>query len=205
MMQEDKGGCFPLFNLLFPKEYEEDVVDKADLFVDQMRFHLSSLGKRERVIYLMKTLWGSAYGWGEERIGSVDCSGSLSYCLLLLGFDIRTTANGFQQATTAVPAGKLPQAGDLIFFQKGSIAWGHVAMFVDNGLSVLTTTQATLRIVPLTTLLEWYEGWEIYVGELNWRRLSQMSISGNHAWGVDPEVDSIRGIFKMEDWLDEIQ
>ena len=197
-MNEAVGGCFPLFNWLVPKELH---MSPEKSYVKQIREHLKRLSKEDRLIYLMKSLWGSPYGWGKEQIGSVDCSGALSYCLLLMGFNIRTTADGFSQAVDWIPPGRLPQEGDLIFLRNNTDYYTHVAMFSDRGLSVLTTSTTTLVNAPLASFRAWYAGFDYMVGSLDWLELQLMSESGDHIWGLDPETKPLVGLFSfMEDF-----
>ena len=177
----------------------------TETFINLIRKHLEELSQTDRLIYLLKLLWQSDYGWGREHIGSVDCSGALSFALYLMGFNIRTTANGFENDFTKdIGMGQLPLPGDLLFFRPrtdrtGGSNWNHVAIFSDRSLNLLSTTSSTFQIVPISTMLSAYSNMEHRVARLDWLEIDRKARTGRYVWGVDPELRPMFGLFNIEE------
>lgn len=164
----------------------------ADMILD----HVRQLPFGERMVYAQKLLFGSPYGWGDEVIGSADCSGAVSFGLWLNGYRIRTTATGLFDLTDPVEG--LPDPGDLAFWankpNKGGMQ--HVSMFSDHMLII----DSSLKFydTPLTFLQKVYfkDGREPMFRRFNPSELNRASEGGEAAWGVDPRLDEVFGVFK---------
>lgn len=154
-----------------------------------------SLSPAHRVAYLARVLWGSTYGWGDEIVGSTDCSGSLFWSLWLMGYKLRVTAQEFYDKYT-LPLYREGEPGDLAFWwEDGKIK--HVAIFTDNRI-VLNASPPEMHDVPLDqeiaersgrTPAQQYEGREIDWGKLD----THWKLGKLKAYGVNRELKGLFG------------
>jgi cell wall-associated NlpC family hydrolase len=69
-----------------------------------MEEKVDQLSKAEKYRYWVTNLIGAPYRWGEEGPLGTDCSGTISFALWMMGYDIRTTAQGLLEQIFIVPA-----------------------------------------------------------------------------------------------------
>lgn len=164
----------------------------------RIRNHAKGMERRERLAYLTRMLWGSTYGWGDEVIGSTDCSGSVFWSLWLMGYEVRVTAHELEGKYT-VPVEK-PEAGDLAFWWDGPKVV-HVAVFTDNRI-VLNASPPKMYDVSVEEekTKRSYRKLRYAHRRVNWEALDADREEGRlKAWGVGKELRPLLGLMEGED------
>lgn len=164
---------------------------KEAIFGEMVLEQAKTLSLPHRVAYLVRVLWGSTYGWGDEVIGSTDCSGSLFWALWLIGYRLRVTAQEFYDKFT-LPLYRNGAPGDLAFWwEDGKIK--HVAVFTDNGI-VLNASPPAMHDVPLAEEVAERSPRQQYEGrEIDWAKLNAAQANGElKAYGVSKKL---KGLF----------
>lgn len=170
-------------------------MDSSQHFVELIRKHLKSFKPNQRFAYLVRLLWGSPYGWGKEIMGDVDCSGSLSWALYLLGYNIRMTADQFCNLASN-PVEALPEPGNLCFWwfpDKRRVK--HVTVFSDK--MIVMDADEKFQDVPISIEIQTREKQPFEFKGLDWNKLRVMSDTGEFAWGVDSDLKPLFGLFEI--------
>lgn len=171
--------------------------DKQATKLGQMlRTHASSLSRAHRMVYLMKMLWGSDYGWGDEIVGSADCSGSVFWALWLMGYPVRITAHGLYHRYTEKVHGE-PKVGDLAFWWTDDKVT-HVAAFSDNRVLVNAAAPAMHDVPVDEEIAERKEKGQRYEARrVNWEKLDEHKERGElKAYGVGDQLKPLLGMFE---------
>lgn len=167
-------------------------------FYDMIREHAMSMSERDRLAYLARFLWGSPYSWGNEIVGDVDCSGSICWSLYLMGYNIRITADGIFKSLCVPLKGKAAP-GDLAFFiPEGESKVKHVVIFSDSSLVMDADVGEGFIDTPLNDEVKMRPGQRLETGRIDFIKAAEMSESGENAWGVDPGLERLFGIFAGE-------
>lgn len=164
-----------------------------------MRSHVFDLdSRRERLAYCVRLLWGSSYVWGDEVIGSTDCSGSVSFALYLLGYDIRVTANEIYH-NLCRPISDRPEPGDLAFwFKPNSHEVQHVTVFSDHAMVMDADVGKGFIDTPVSQEIKNRPNQEHEFMRLAWNKVEAWS-GGDHAWGVNDKLKGLFGVFAEGD------
>ena len=154
-------------------------------------------GDRSREFrYWLRYLIDLPYTWGEENLFGVDCSGTISWALLRMGYNIRTTADGlFRKVfTTPVRDYDLKYSDTYaVFFLDDSGTAKHVAPGMGEGV-VLDATPSGLRLLPVSvvkTIFETNYGKIPITRQINWQHARIVSESDRESWGVDPVLGEL--------------
>jgi hypothetical protein len=107
---------------------------------------------RQRFLAEIEALIGKPVLWGQKGPDAFDCSGAVTYALMVVGGpDLRhiDTAQGLHQATrNLLPLAETPAPGDLAFYGTGPTHIIHVAT-VDEFGGVISADGATPDIKDL--------------------------------------------------------
>jgi len=170
--------------------------EKVCALAQRILDHAKGMVERERMAYLARMLWGSTYGWGDEVVGSTDCSGSVFWALWLMGYPVRVTAHELYAKWT-VPLDGEPVAGNLAFWwddKKGRVV--HVAIFTDNGI-ILNASPPEMHDVPLEEEVKKraYRDLRLAQRRLDFKALKEDRENGTlKAWGVSEGLKAMFGI-----------
>lgn len=173
--------------------------EQADVLYDMMRSHVESLpSRREKLAYCVRLLWGSSYVWGDEVIGSTDCSGSVSFAFYLLGYDIRVTADEIYH-NLCRPINDKPEPGDLAFFFQpdNPNKVKHVVVFSDHAMVMDADVGKGFIDVPVTREIHNRPNQENAFMRIAWNKVEAWS-GGDHAWGVNSSLQGLLGVFQEE-------
>lgn len=148
----------------------------------------------KRFSYWALRLVGLPYGWGKENLFATDCSGSVCFPLLMMGYNIRTTASALRRSVFVLPGTDYhPDEITAAFYWDSTGAIVHVTPFV--GLGVVLHASSPKNVVELrkySEILGAFDGrGEIRVAEEG--LLASLSKSGSEAWGLDPETLELIG------------
>jgi len=153
-------------------------------------------------------LLDAPYAWGEENPGGTDCSGTIAFPLLMMGYNVRLTADGFMREIFTADAPNLSDLGQIaaVFYvtrrrkEHGSrIVPAGTAVHVTPvmGQNVILNAQGgkLARLQPPGVAADEYarRGCDTI-----WRRIDPVALrnahtSGRAAWGVDPIVALLTG------------
>ena len=169
-------------------------------FMKMLKAHLKQMEKKERLAYLVRFLWHSTYSWGHEIIGATDCSGTVCFALYLMGYNIRTTADGIFNNLTIPRALLVPGPGDLVFWKDAAgKKVVHVAVFSDDGVLMNAGPEIVDRTWKSMTTDRARDGQTRYDARaLDFAACQKASEDGTMVWGVDPELEPLFGLFEED-------
>lgn len=169
-------------------------------FINMLKDHMRGMSERERLAYIVRFLWRSDYGWGKEIISDVDCSGSVSFALYLMGYNIRITAHDIYNMLCNRANSAVPEPGDLIFFKgKNDARMRHVAVFSDN--EVLLNAARKFEDIHIDDEIQYRLGRgqdELFRGRIDWGHVAEVAKDGKYAYGIDTELKPLFGLFSEE-------
>ena len=176
---------------------------QSEFFIQAMKTHLSKLSQRSRLAYLVHLLWGVPFLWGQESLSGTDCSGTISWALYLMGFNIRTTAHGYFIDMTTDMGSDVPIPGDLCFWwNKDQTKIKHVAMYTNNGCILDADFRNGMQIISVDDEIATRPNLAPPINRrLNWKAIGIIAEKGRQAWGVDTELKPLFAMFS-EDALD---
>jgi hypothetical protein len=170
-----------------------------------MEEKIGMLSEAEKYRYWVTNLIGTPYRWGEEGPLGTDCSGTISFALWMMGYDLRTTADAFLHKIFTIEKDwyddKYAQAvfyltreeqrhGDRVVPAKYAV---HVTPLVGQGVVVNAGDFVTVN------RQESIEGWfrthqnaDPVIRAIDWGEARQLSQRGSEAWGVDPLLLGLR-------------
>ncbi len=152
-------------------------------------------------------LLDTPYVWGEENPEGTDCSGTLAFPLLMMGYNVRLTADGFLRQVYREPAANLSDLGQIAaVFYVARTRRKHGARVVEAGTAVHVTPvmgQGVVlnaqggrlaRLQPASVVESQYaeRGCDAIRRRLDMSALMELHRGGRSAWGVDPIVDLMR-------------
>lgn len=168
------------------------------------RYHKMSVGERFR--FWCMTLIGLPYLWGQENpITGTDCSGSVCFPLLMMGYRIRVTADVLfrELFTSEETPGYDRHAIEAVFctattdqthgdrtVSKGTAI--HVMPIVGEGV-VVNAAYPEVQIERLEAATATRFNQEIWIRRLSLAKARKLSDAGSHAWGVDEAIREMQG------------
>jgi len=162
--------------------------------IERDRYQQALLTNAERFRYWCVKLLDIPYRWGEENLLGTDCSGTVCWPLLRMGYNIRTTAAGlYHKIFTTKSSYSDDTATQALFFRKGG-AITHVAPFVGRG--VVLNAGETVRQLTSAYLIRWFEDHEhaeALCRQLDWAAADGVSRMGQDCWDLDPMESVLRG------------
>jgi len=157
-----------------------------------MKEYIHTLPIEHQLIYIVNLLWRSPYSWGHEMLGQVDCSGTISWGLYLLGYDVRITADDMYKEITDKHYGA-PKAGNLLFFwQPDRSKIRHVALFIEDDIVLNAQSRATFR--RWERLIAERQDQLFEIRKINWNKVLTLS-NNRKAYGIDEKLHALFGLF----------
>ena len=141
--------------------------------------------------YWIRYLIDLPYTWGQENLFGADCSGSICWSLLRMGYNIRTTADGlFRKVfTTRIALDNEDDYGRTlaVFYLDLDRIARHVTPVLGRYV-VLDAKPEGLRLDTAINVRMAFEstGYKAIWREINWQHARMLSDSGRESWGVDP-------------------
>lgn len=172
---------------------------KDERFLELVRTHVKGMDRSRRLAYLVRFFWHSAYEWGHEIITGTDCSGMVCGALLMMGYNVRTTAQGLKDFLTEGTWITHPRCGDLAFYSVvGTGKVVHVAVVSDNWVLMSAEAPNTLDVPFEMAVRERMEkGQEIEFRRVNWEAVKVIGEHSEHSWGVDDKAVELMGVFNV--------
>ena len=163
--------------------------------MERARYENVLITNAQRFRYWAFKLIDAEYKLGRENILQTDCSGTVCWPLLCMGYNIRITAEELMETVfTRQAAYASMTRTQALFFRKGDGQVIHVAPFV--GPDVCLNAGDPVQVRTSQFLIHWFESeshadaiWR----EIDWEAADLLSKSGQHAWDVDPTVQLMRG------------
>ena len=145
----------------------------------------------------MRLLWHSPYVWGGESIEGTDCSGTISFALYLLGYNIRTTAHGFAEKFSTALGHNCGSPGDIaIWYHENRFEARHIAMFSDNNM--IMDADATGIIDEFVwSEMHHRRGQRFEIRQLSFDALREASSKGSDVFGVDKPLSELFGVLAV--------
>ena len=163
--------------------------------MERSRYENVLVTNAQRFRYWALKLIDAEYEMGRENILQTDCSGTVCFPLLRMGYDIRITAQELYEMIFTRPASyatvKHTQA---LFFRKSDGRIIHVTPFVGPDVCLNAGNPVSVRTAQY--LIQWFESHEhaeALCRELDWDAADAISRTGQHAWGLDPSEKLLRG------------
>lgn len=178
----------------YSDDIDETLNTPEEKFYNMLKSYAMQMPLSDRMAYLVRLLWGSKYTWGAEVIGNTDCSGSVTFALYLMGYNIRVTAHGLLHLICDEIRRSDARPGDLAFFwrEDGSRV-KHVAVFSDNG--VLMNAASEFEDVPYEVEVKFRAMQTPEFGRVNWSKARDISASDAHSWSLDSKLKPLFGLF----------
>jgi len=176
-------------------------VNAQTIFQAEMGLY-SEFDFRERFIYWALKLVGSRYVWGAEHIGATDCSGSVCFPLLMMGYNIRITAQQLHDNLFTKSADIFDKNNPSVVFWRTEKAIQHGEKRVEAGTivhvtpliglsTVLDASWPVARIKAFSVIEEEREQTPL-VRAIDMDKLDKLSRSGMWKWGVDDAIRLFR-------------
>lgn len=175
-----------------------------DRWTKVIKRKISKLSPTEEFIFHLTNLVGTPYVWGGETPLGTDCSGTICYALWMMGYNIRTNAQGlFDHLFTYAGDESPEESPHAMFYQTerprhhgdrevpaGTII--HVAPIVGSGVVLNAGEAVSLEHIHfISDYFDAHNATGLYRA-LNWDAAEKISSSGNHAWNIDPILSTIR-------------
>ncbi len=142
---------------------------------------------------------GAEYVLGSENIFQTDCSGLVCGPLMMMGYNIRTTANDLSNRVFTEPVGKnepFYRSIQVVFFRELGISRvTHVAPIVGRGVILDAVKESDpVMYKALAPVQSWYirNGYEVFTRKISWPRVRKLSDADEASWGVDKFYEQIR-------------
>lgn len=183
---------------------------------DIARHHLAKLhslnGVAEQFRAYALSMVDADYDAGSENLIAADCSGTVCYPLMRLGYRIRTTADGLYRDVFTMPVEGSVQETDydrvmaVFYVTRAAVErWGrtlpagtarHVTPVVGEYVVVDADGRADVDRVVLRTaasVRRRYEAIGCYAvwRQIDWEVARRIDAAGTHIWGVDTEIRSL--------------
>lgn len=169
-----------------------------------MEEKVNKLGKADRFRFWCTNLVGAPYGWGSENIFETDCSGTVAFALWMMGYNVRTTAEGFMRNLFTEADEYDKSKIQAVFYtvredQKHgdrTVKAGtaiHVSPIVGRGVVVNAGNFVTISTKQ--SIDTWFiKNRNAYpkIRSLNMAALEKISRDGNMSWGIDPILEGLR-------------
>jgi len=171
-----------------------------------MQEKIEQLTLAEQYRYWVTNLIGAPYRWGQEGPLGTDCSGTIAFALWMMGFDIRTTAQGLLDRVFTVPSDSYDESKAQAVFYLTTRESKHGDRVVPAGTAIHVTALVgpgvvvnagdTVTISRQESIEGWFrtrKGSESRIRAIDWEVARQLSQRGTEAWGVDPILMELRG------------
>ena len=148
---------------------------------------------QHRMLQLL--LEGARYRLGTENLLSTDCSGVLSWPLLLMGYRVRVTADEFYRIFYTIDYESTHTWRDetlAVFYLEGGVAT-HVSAGVGRQVILDAWDEAhPVELKDLPTTVTWYRehGYDVKLRGLDWDAMHAIMLSSG-AYGVDELVTAL--------------
>lgn len=155
-------------------------------------------------VFHATNLVGAPYAWGAENVLETDCSGTVCYALWMMGYNVRTNAQGLFDRVFPAPVERWEAGRTCAVFYRtlrgklhgnrevpqGTII--HVTPVV--GRNVVLNAGASVELRTAADIRRWYEARSCVAiwREIDWDAVRRVSDSGQHAWDVDPILYEMR-------------
>jgi hypothetical protein len=195
-----KAGRFAVLHgslrsAFFVPRAQEGVSMNIGLLGQYLTNHTKGLAEGHRLAYAAMLFAYSRYGWGDEEVGSADCSGAVCGALNMIGYPIRVTADALSKHWSEKRrAGERAEVGDLVFWYQEDGQATHVAVIVGQGV--------LLNARPGGAVLEWLADeverrknvrWQVHEVRFEQLRVAQER-RGLPAYGVDELWGQMTGV-----------
>jgi len=163
--------------------------------MERERYENVLVSNAQRFRYWALKLVDAEYKMGCENILQTDCSGTVCWPLLRMGYNIRITAQELYDTVFTAPASVASlRHTQALFFQTPDGDIIHVAPLVGADVCVNAGDPVSLRTAAY--LIHWFESHahaEAVCRELDWTAADAISQSRLHAWDLDPTEKLLRG------------
>jgi len=153
------------------------------------------LAQQHRSFSMM--LLHAEYWMNTENIVSTDCSGTLSFPLLCMNFNIRTRADEFYKRIYVKSAANISRYYHriiAIFYLKNGIAT-HVSPIVGRGVILdAVNEEQPVQLKALEPVMRWYQrnGYDVDIRELAWEKVEELSGDKSAYWDLDDILKKLR-------------
>ena len=146
--------------------------------------------------YWCKYLLDVPYVWGAENLMGTDCSGTVCWALMRMGYDIRTTADALMRKVfTDIPTDELDYHAILaVFYVNEEGVAKHVTPVVGRYV-VLNAGDSGIQLHTAAYVRELFEatGHKVIWRKLNFDNAIRLSEIAAESWEVDPMVRILEG------------
>jgi hypothetical protein len=168
---------------------------------------LNEATKAEQFRFFALKLVDAPYGWGKENLFQTDCSGTLSFPLYMMGYDIRVTADYFFKHVFTKPILTVDELVDVDDIMAVFYVTKKERQHGDRVVPVGTATHVTpvvgqyvvlhagdpVSLNTAKTIRTWYPNHDAVWRKIDWKKADKMHKSGQYAWDVDPVLKILRG------------
>ena len=159
------------------------------------RLKYASAGEAERFRMFCYKLIDAPYVWGAENLFGTDCSGTVCWAFYLMGYDVRVSADYLFKHIFTKHVKKHDDLNRIlsVFYIDESDKAVHVTPVVGSYVVLdADGTMIRLRTARAVSLQHKKYGHDIVWRELDQKALSDVSLSGDYVYGLDPELALLR-------------
>lgn len=166
---------------------------------------IASLTFEEKFRWFACDLMYADYEWGKEGLLGTDCSGSISFPLLALGYHVRLTADAYMRELFTITVDHAeawsPEMVTALFFVTQHEARHgdrvvpagtatHVTPVVGEGVILDAAWGKQARLRPARDAIFEYRnmGLDVIRRGMSFRTLEQLDRDGQHGWGIDEPI-----------------
>ncbi len=157
-----------------------------DSYIDLFKTKIEKMENKVRKFKLisLSMLYGK-YVWGSEKPEESDCSGTVCLPLLIMGYNIRVTADRLKELFKENAKGYDENEVQAIFYLKDGIA-KHVTPMVGKGMVVNAQGGEEIRLEKAMDVVQRYEakGYKAVIKKLDFKDLEGI----DEVHGLDEEL-----------------